>query len=592
MTYDMVLLLGLIVTALVFFTGDWVSSDIVALGLLLALILTGLLPPAQAFAGFGSDTVLMTLGLLILTSALMKTGAVQLVGQAMHRHVQGSPTRLLAVLLLTVGTLSAVVSNTATTAFFVPVVVALAARARVSPSRLLLPVAFASILSSSVTLISTSTNLVVSGLMTRSGLEPLRMFELTPVGLPIAVVGFLYMLLVGRRLIPERPETGELIERFGMRNYLTEVLILPSSTWIGRSLAESGLGRDLDLTVVRVVRDRNRHLLPREDLVLAAGDVVLVEGPREEVLKVKDTAGIEIKADVTLSDPTLKSDEAALVEALVVPGSPLVGRTLRAARFRDRYGMQVLGLNRHGRNLLTKLSRIALRVGDVLLLQGARAQLAEHREVSAFSILGPVPEQRPDRARAGRAGLIFVGSLTLAATGLLALPVAVLLGAFLVLATRCVTAEAAYREVEWRAIILIACMLALGTAMESTGTAKFLATRLAATVADGNPVVLLAGFFVLTALLTQPMSNQAAAAVILPVALQSAHQLGLHPRPFAIIIAVAASCSFLTPLEPSCLLVQGPGRYRFADFLRVGLPLVVLIFGLSLYLVPRLWPLR
>ncbi len=592
MTFQIALLLGLIAVTLVFFSMDWVSSDIVALGLLLTLMLTGLLAPKEAFAGFGSDTVLMTLGLLILTSALTKTGGVQLVGQAIHRRVKGGPNVLVLTLMITVAAMSCLVSNTATAAFFVPVVVGLAAKLRTSSSLLLMPIAFASILSSSVLLISTSTNLMVSGLMTRSGLAPLGMFELTPVGVPIVVVGVAYMYFIGRRLIPDRGTPEGLVERFGMRSYLTEVLILPHSELVGKTLAESGLGRDLDFTVVRVVRNKDEHLMPRERMVLQAGDVLLMEGAREEVLKVKDTAGIEIRADVVLSDPNLRNEDTALVEALVVPGSPLAGRTLRASRFRDRYGIQVLGLNRHGKNLLNKLSRIALRVGDVLLLQGHKANFSGIEYDRALSILGPVPEERPDRAKALRAFGIFVGALLLAIVGWVPLPVAVLLGAFFTFATRCVTPEAAYREVEWRLIILIACMLGLGAAMETTGTAQYLASVLVKAVEGWNPIVLLGGFFLLTTLLTQPMSNQAAAAVVLPIAVQTATQLGLDPRPFAIMIALAASCSFLTPLEPACLLVYGPGRYRFLDFLKVGAPLVVVIFGLSLWLVPWLWPLR
>jgi di/tricarboxylate transporter len=592
MSYEMWVLLGLIVVALVFFWGDWVSSDIVALGLLLLLIFTGLLTPRDAFAGFGSDTVLMTFGLLLLTGTLVKTGAVQLVGQVIHSRVRGGPVVLLGVIMMTVAAMSALVSNTATAAFFVPVVVGLAARAGQSPSKFLLPVAFASILSSSVTLISTSTNLVVSGLMVTSGLAPLGMFELTPVGLPIAVLGLIYMMLLGRRLIPDRTGPPGLIDQFGMRSYLTEVLILENSPLVGRTLAESGLGRDLDFTVIRLLRGKDQYLQPRSSLVLQSLDVLLVEGPRQEVLKVKDVAGIEIKADVTLADPSVKSGDLTLVEALVIPGSPLTGRTLNSVRFRDRYNLQVLGLNRHGKNLLTKLSRIGLRVGDVLLLQGAKSAFVSLEEDRALSILGEVSEDRPDRAKALRAGGIFLFVLLLGSLGVMPLPVAVLLGAFLTLATRCVTAEAAYREIEWRAIILIACMLGLGVAMEKTGTAKALASLLVGFVEHWNPLWLLAGFFAITTLLTQPMSNQAAAAVVLPIAVQTAAQLGLNPRPFAVMIALAASCSFLTPLEPACLLVYGPGRYRFGDFLRVGFPLVIGIFLLAVFLVPRLWPLQ
>jgi di/tricarboxylate transporter len=252
----------------------------------------------------------------------------------------------------------------------------------------------------------------------------------------------------------------------------------------------------------------------------------------------------------------------------------------------------VLGLNRHGKNVLRKLGQIPLRIGDVLLLQGNKSNLSALSDERAFSVLGQISEKRPDRVRALRSALIFAGALVLATTKILPLPVAMLLGAFAIFATRCVSPEDAYREVEWRAVILIGCMLGLGEAMSSTGTASYLAELVANGTAGLDPRWLLGGFFLLTVFLTQPMSNQAAAAVVLPIAVQTAQHLGLNPRPFAMIIAIAASCSYLTPLEPACLMVYGPGRYRFADFFRVGAPLSIVVFIIAIWLVPLVWPLR
>jgi di/tricarboxylate transporter len=592
-TFQIGLLLVLIVVALVLFSFEWTPTDVVALGLVLALTLTGLLSPRDAFAGFGSDTVIMFLGLLIMTAALIKTGVVDLVGRAILRHAGTRMNTLLAVIMLAVAGLSAFISNTAAAAFFLPVVLGVAAKSKRSPSCLLMPVAFASILTSSVTLISTSTNLVISGLMTNAGLAPLGMFEMAPAGIPIAIAGLLYMFFIGRLLIPDRaaPEDSLLAE-FGVRSYLTEVLVLPNSPLVGKTLREASLGRDLDLSVIRILREPDQYLLPRRDLTLRAGDVLLVEGARKHVLQVKDTAGIEIRPDVALSDPDLRREDATLVEALVVPHSPLVGHTLRGVGFRERYNLQVLGLNRHGRNMLEKLSRTMLRVGDVLLLQGRPGAISRVAQEGLVSVLNPVNEDRINRPRAWRSMAIFAGALALGTFNVVSLPVAAMLGAFLVFVTRCINPAEAYRQIEWRVIILIACMLALGQAMTKTGAAQYLAEHVATLASGFSPVWLLGGFFLLTVLLTQPMSNQAAAAVILPIAIQTATHLGLNPRTFVIGIAVAASCSYLTPLEPACLMVYGPGRYKFMDFVRVGGPLTLVIFVLALLLVPRFWPLQ
>ncbi len=590
-TFEISLLLGLIVVALVFFSFEWVSSDVVAIGLLLALIVTGLLPPNAAFAGFGSDTVVMILGLLIMTAALIKTGVVDLAGRAILRHAGQRPAPLLALVMVGCATLSAFISNTAAAAFFLPVVLGIAAKAKLSPSSLLMPVAFASILSSSVTLISTSTNLVINGLATDLGLKPLGMFELAPVGIPVAIAGLLYMFFIGRFLVPNRAPAEGLLEQFGVRSYITEVLVLPGSPLVGKTISDANLGRDLDLAILRVLRKPDQFLWPRRGLEIAAGDVLLVEGARADVLKIKDTAGLEIRPDVELSDPDLRVEDASLVEALVVPGSPLVGRNLRGARLREQHGLQVLGLNRHGQNILAKLSRVNLRIGDVLLIQGRKTGLARIAEEGLVSVLHAVPETTGQRPKAALAIAIFVGALLFAALNILPLAVAVLLGAFLVFATRCISPVDAYRELDWRIVILIACILALGQAMAQTGAAHYLAAHVATLASGYPPTWLLGGFFLLTVALTQPMSNQAAAAVIVPIAIQTAVHLNLNPRPFVIAIAVAASCSYLTPLEPACLMVYGPGRYKFMDFIRVGAPLVVIIFAIALFIIPKLWPL-
>jgi len=589
MNAEILLLLGTTVAAVVLFSLDRIPVDVTALGILVFLIMTGLLPAEEAFAGFGSDVFVMMLGLLVLMEALTRTGVTDWAGRALRRWSGAGVDRLLLVVMVAAVALGAFMSNTAATAFFLPIVIGLARRAKIGAGRLLMPLAFASILASSITLVSTSTNIVVSGLMTEYGLPAMGMFELTPVGILIAAVGVLYMLVVGRRLIPDRIPL-EQMEDFSVDLYMTEVVILPDSPLVGQTLEESGLGRDLGLTVMRIVRDSAPQVVPQAATSLDEGDVLLVEAERESVLRVKEEAGIDIRADVELADPDSEAGDIGLVEVILLPGSPLVGRTLRGLRLRERHGLQVLAISRHGEKLRLKMSRIRLRTGDVLVVQGDRARIAALARRDAFRFLSEVGEERRNRERAPLALSIFVAVLIAATSGLVALPVAMLLGALLVFVTRCITPEEAYGRLSWKALMVIASMLSLGAAMQATGTAEFLAAQIARVVGNSQPIWLLTGFFALTVLLTQPMSNQAAAAVVVPIALQTAAQLGLNPRSFAIMIALAASCSFLTPLEPSCLLVYGPGRYQFKDFAKVGLPLTVLVYAIAITLVPLLWP--
>jgi di/tricarboxylate transporter len=591
MTPHIALVLLFTLGAIAIFAWGSVPTDVVALGVMLALILSGILTSEESFAGFGSNPVLMIFGLLVMTAALLRTGVVEAAARAIEGRVGTRPGVVLVAVMVAAAAIGAVISNTASTAFFLPIVVNLARRMRIDASKLLMPLAFASILTSSVTVISTSSNVIVSGLIEQAGMPAMGMFELAPLGIPIAVLGIAYMLTVGRRLIPNRGGAKEATDEFGLRAYLTEVVVLPRSPLVGSTLAEGGLGRTLDLTVLRVVRGRDQILAPRSNMKLMAEDVLLVEGKRSEILRVKDTAGIEIRGDFNVADADLKTHEIDLVEAILMPGSPLIGRTLRGYRLREEHGLQVLAIHRYDETLREKLSGVRLRMGDILLVQGQRSDIASLEENGVIRVLGAVRPERVNPVRARVALAAFGGSILLGTLEITPLPVAVLLGAMVVFLGRCITPQEAYREVEWRALIVIGAMLALGTALARTGAAEYLAAGLSIALAGLGPVALLGSFFLLTVGLTQAMGHQAATVVVMPVALSAASALGANPRPFAMMVAVAASCSFLTPLEPACLIVSGPGHYRFRDFAIVGLPLALLIFLLAVFLVPRVWPL-
>ena len=591
MTLPILLLLLILGIALLLFWFEWLPPDVTALGVLLSLVVLGLVPLEEAFSGFGSDTVMLLLGLLIMTAALMRTGVVEVVSRALLDFTSKYPGTLLPATMVAVALLSAIINNTAAAAFFLPVILGLGQRSKISASRLLMPMAFAAILASSMTLVSTSTNIVVSGLMTQSGLDPIGMFELTSAGVPILLAGLLYMYFFGQRLIPDRPAQQTLTETFDLRPYLAELRIVSGSSLAGNTLSESGLGRKFDLTVLAIIRDGKRKLDPSAKTRLRVDDILLVEGSSESILKMKDIAGIDIQADVKFSDVDLQDKDLGLAEVVLLPRSPFIGRTPKGLKMRERYQIQVLAINRRTGVVRSKIAETRLKLGDVLLVQGKQRQIEALQTENAFDVLGVMDNQRFNPRQAWTVIGIFAGALLLGTLNLIPLPAAMLLGAFLVFVTRTITPDEAYRQVDWKVLILIGSMLGLGIAMQSTGTAIYLANLLADWVGGWNPLWLLTGFFLLTVLLTQPMSNQAAAAVVIPVALQTALQLGLNPRTFAMMIALAASTSYLTPLEPACLMVYGPGRYRFMDFLKVGGLLTVVVYLLAILLTPILWPL-
>ena len=590
MTWEIGLMLAVILLALISFSIERIPTDVTGIGLLLVIVILGLLPPQTAIAGFGSETVIMILGLLVLTASVIHTGVVDILGQKILSYVGDQKEKLVQVIMGAGAALSAFISNTGSTALLLPVTLGISRKARISPSKLLMPLAFASILASSVTLIGTSTNLVISGIMTSYGMAPIGMFELTVVGIPILIIGLVYMIVIGIKLIPERKKKSRtMTEQFKLQPYLAEVEILESSSLVGKSLAESDLGRDWGLTVVRIQRQGEKPSLPTAEMVLEVDDRMIVEGSRDMLLSLSNSGEFRLIPPSEIHDSDIKYEDIELFEVILLPRSTMIGRTLAGLNFRDKYDIQVLGISQHGTTVDMPPSQIRLLGGDQLLIQGEREKVMLLDSTNIFRVIRPVQDVMPQPRRAMTSLMIFAFVILLSVFNLLPLSISALLGMFLSFIFRTITPEEAYRRKEWKVLILISCMLAFGQAMESTGTARFLASQVVHLVGDLPPAFLLGGFFILSMALTQPMSNQAAAVVVVPVAIQSAMQLGLNPRPFAIMIALGASCSFLTPLEPACLLVYGAGGYKFLDFTKVGGLLTIIILIISVLLVPVFW---
>jgi di/tricarboxylate transporter len=594
MTTPIAITLGMLLVAVVLFGTERIPIDIVTILLVMGMVLTGTLTPAEAFSGFGNDIVITIAGLFILTGGLVKTGVIDVIGRRLHKISGGHEFRLTVLVMLVAAACAAVMKNTTTTAMFVPVVLGLCERTRVPPSKLMMPLAFGAILGGTCTLIGTSTNLAVSGALPRYNMQPLTMFELTPVGVAIVCVGMLYMLLIGLRLLPRRGGADSLTEQYHIREYMTEVIVLPTSPLVGKTLADANVGNELDLTVMGILRGTQGRIAPSSDLKIEAEDLLLVQGRIEDIMRVKTEAGIEIKADFKLSDNLLEDEHVELFEAMVLRGSDFVGRTLKGLKFRQRHQLTVLGINRHGVVLLSKLSAVSLRFGDVLLVQGKRERVEPLAADGQLLLLEDVSEQR-GRAGKRRWALIAFGVFlffSILHPWNLPLPIAVILGVLIMLASRSVRTQEMYDMVEWRLIVLIAGMISFGVAMEKTHADQYLADIIRHIGEPYGGLAVLAGFFLMTVALTQPMSNQAAALVMLPIAVKTALALGLNPRAFAVTVTYAASCSFLTPLEPACVLIFTPGRYRFFDFVKVGSVLTLAVFAIVMLLVPIFWPLK
>jgi di/tricarboxylate transporter len=584
------LVIGLLACALALFASEKISVDLVTLGLLSTLVLTGVISVEEAFAGYGREVIVMLGSIFVVGAALRETGVLDTLGHLLARASGGSIGRLKTGLLFGVGGISAFMNNTTVVAMFLGPVIGLARRLNLSPSHLLMPLAYASILGGTCTLIGTSTNVAVSGAFKDAKLGEVGMFETARVGVPVCLVGFAYLLLFGRRLIPVRDRTGEEEGGTNFREYFSEVVILPESPMIGQEVFKSDFSV-LGFMVLQLMR-RNEEIDVGAHTRFEEGDIVRVAGKVENLIRIKKIEGLDILEDVSLRNSGVDMSGASVAEVVLTPRSGLVGRTLRSSNFRRRSGLSVLALRRGDQSIRDHLGDVTLEAGDLLLVQGPLDRLRGFEENSEMVVIGehaftPGARKRGIALLAG-----FVLAVTASSCGLLPPAIAFLLVALLALATRCLTLEAAYENIDWRLLILIGGMTAFGTAMAKSGAARMLADLLTGQLAALGPQAVLAGFCVLTVFLTQGLSNAAAALVVLPIALESAASLEVDPRSFGMGIMLSASISVLTPFEPSCILVYGPGKYRFADFIKVGSGLVACSLVLIVTLVPVFWPLR
>ncbi len=588
MTLPIAFVLALLVIAIALFATERISVDLITFMLLIALVVGGVLKPQEAFEGFSSDIIIILGAIFVISGALQETGVLDLLGARLLKLAGTNPNRLLLLLMGSTAAVSGFMNNTTVTAMFLPPVVGLARRAKVAASRLLMPLAFASILGGTCTLIGTSTNVAVSGYIKKAGMPALGMFEITPIGLIMVVVGILYMMIVGKRFLPDHADAS-LTANYAMREYVSEIIVLPDSPLIGQKSYDSDLNV-LEFRILKIIRAQ-REIIPGRNILLAEGDTLLVEGKADTLMKVKKIEGIEIKPEFSLGDLDLESSEMRIAEVLLTPQSDLAGRTLRNANFRQHYGLTALAIYRHRHAIREQMGDIVLRVGDLLLVQGESGRIEGLRSHPGLSPLGEVSEPLYHPRRGMFAVAVFAAAVIIGGFGWLPLSIAFLGAGVLTILMRCISVERAYEFVDWRLLVLIGGMTAFGTAMENTGAAAYLADLVVTWFEPFGVLAILAGFFLLTIILTQPMSNAAAALVVLPVAIKAAQQLGANERTFAIGIMLAASVSFITPFEPSCILVYGPGKYRFMDFVKVGTGLTIVLTVAVLLTIQLFWTL-
>ncbi len=584
MTWEILVVLLLLAAATVSYMLELASVDLITLMLLVGLVLTGVLGPEEAFSGFANEIIIVLCSIFVLSGALARTGVMDRLAVWIAKNSGSSELRALAILTAVSTVTSAFLSNTTTTAVLIPTVMALCRKTGLSPGRLLMPVAFASLLGGTCTLIGTSTNLAASGMVAKLGQAPFSMFEFTALGSLIAVLGLGYLLLAAGRLLPDTRTTGE-IEDFGLLHYMTELQVGEDCPWAGRSMSELELS-DSGINVAQIIR-AGKRMRAYSNSRIRAGDKLIVTAEPADVVRMQEIPGLSVLSDGAA--PDLDDAEIRVLEAVIPPDSIFADRTLKQLDLRRRHRVSVLAVYQRGGRLAAHVRNVRMRVGDVLLLQGRLASLEPFLSARELLLLGEPAPVSFQRRRGIYALAALAVAVALSGTAWLPVSTAFLLAAVAVVLMRCVPVEEIYSLIEWRLVVLIGGMTSFGLAMQKSGAGVFLAEGIAAAVGPWGTYPLLAAFGALTMLLTQPMSNAAAALVVLPVALPAASAAGVEPRVLAVVVTLSASLSFVAPLEPASLLVYGPGQYRFRDFLKTGLPLSLLTLALLVWIVPELW---
>jgi len=587
MTLDIILILGLTLSAVILFATEKLPVDLTAMIIMSAMLLSGIITAEDAIGGFSNPATVTVGAMFVLSAGLFKTGAVNVVGNLLARVGKISFWLVLVVMMLVVGSLSAFINNTAAVAIFLPVALAIARDCKVGPGRLLMPLSFASMFGGVCTLVGTSTNILVSSIAERHGLAPIGMFEPTQLGLIFFAAGAAYMLLLGVRMIPDRANGEERGPVFGSGEYQTEIVLAPEARSVGKVLSQSPLLQDLVIKGIDVFRDGKRLEEPADTLLLQAGDHLKVRCDLENFRKLRERRGIALRQQGGVA----KSEEAVLVEAVVAPGSTLDGRSLQQARFRSRYGLQALAI-RHRNNVRHEnLEDVQLKAGDVLLFEVEQHHLDQLRDDRTFVLVSQVELPVFRKSRMLTAVAIVTGVVAAAASGFIPIVAGAIVGCILLVMTRCITLDEAYRSINWQVIFLLAGVLTLGTGLEKTGAARLLGGLMVETLGSLGPMALVSGIYLATSILTELMSNNATAALLAPIAIAAAESQGIDSRPLLMAITFAASASFMTPVGyQTNTLIYGPGQFRYADFLKVGTPLNILFWILATIFIPRFWP--
>ena len=586
---------GLMVVVFMTMIVERLRSDVIAGCAMVFLMLGGILSPQELFQVFGNEAVVTVACMFVLSSALERTGVIARMGALIDPYVGRSDLSVSLFLLPLVAVLSAFINNTPVVLVFMPMVMAIAARQNIRPSKLLIPLSFASIFGGCCTLIGTSTNILVSSTAERMGERPFEMFDLTLVGSILAVVGMVYLWTFGRKILPERETLSTILQTTQNRQFFTEAIVVPGSSLIGQRLSDSPIASLPKARIIEVIRGDELIGVALNEIVFEAGDRVRMSTVLSSVMELKDLSGLEIQQQDGLDGlEWVGTQKAALVECVVSPRSSMMGKTIARVDLRRAFGVLVLAVHRHGVNLREKLQSTVLQYGDTLLLEGTETAIKRLRESRDLIVLGEQPHLLPLKHKQWLAGLSIVFLVVASVFTSMPIGALALSAAIFVVLSGCLDMDEAYKAIDWRVIFLICGMLGIGLALEKTSGVGWLAENMIALFGyyQCPGFVIISGIILLTSVLTTFLSNNAVAVIMTPIAIEVAQFFEMNPAPFMVAVAMGASACFASPVGyQTNALVYGAGGYVFRDFIRVGLPLNLLIWLTASIAIPSIWGL-
>lgn len=591
MTLKIILTLGILLVAFIAFIAEWLPVDITAIIVAVVLMLFGLVTPDEGISGFGNNATITIMAMFILSAGIARTGVIQMVRDLLLKWGGKNASQQILVMGAIVGSITAFINNTAVVALFLPLVEDWSKKRGISVSKLLIPLSYVTVLGGMITLIGTSTNIVASGVAKKLGYQEFGLFQFTSVGLITFCVGLIYLAFAAPKILPDRKKLDSNLigQDYGLKDYVTEVVIKPRSDLIGQTIRSSQIQRKLDLAVLELIRDGNRFPQPLADKVLAAGDILIVRGSRADLLKIKDTRGIDILADVKFNgdlEKELNSSEEKIGEVLILSNSRLIGTTLKDLRFRQRYNATVLAIRRGEELLKGRLGRIRLRFGDLLLVQGPKQSFLGLQTTRELLVMEQQDLETLRTNKAAIAVAIGLAVVIVAAFNWLPILVSSLAGVVLMILTGCLKPGEIYGAIRWDVIFLLAGLFPLGDAMDKSGTTQWLADNLLGISGHLSGYWLLTFFYLITSILTEILSNNAAVILMIPIAVKVAESLSYNPLAFMFAVTFAASNSYMTPIGyQTNTMVYGPGGYKFLDFTKVGAPLNLILTILTPLLI-------